>query len=153
MIHYFNIDTNYVLRHKRIISSWINSVILSKYKQLGSINIIFTSDSELLKMNNLYLSHNYKTDVLTFDTSSYGDDFDEPVDVSSNDCISGDIFISVDTVKYNAKYYEQNVTSEMYRVIIHGVLHLLGYNDHSDNEKIAMTEQENLALSKLSFNE
>lgn len=146
MIHYYSHDINFTLKHKRTVSNWIKEIIVSHNRIVGSINFIFTNDSYLLEMNKKYLSHNYYTDVITFDTSSYSD--------SDNSLlISGDVFISVDSVNSNASIYNQSFSNEMYRVIIHAILHLIGFDDLSDSQQKEMTKQENIALSKLLIND
>jgi len=101
--------------------------------QSGDINVIFCSDSYLLKINETYLNHNYFTDIITFD---YVED----------NIISGDLFISLDRIKENADKYADNFFQELYRVVIHGVLHLCGYKDKSESEKIEMRAKENQYL-------
>lgn len=113
---------------------WISNVITFHKKQLGELNYIFCSDEYILDINNQYLKHDYYTDIITFN-------------YVENDVISGDIFISVDTVKSNSDLYNNsNFKEELDRVIIHGVLHLIGFNDKTDSEQLEMTKQENIAL-------
>jgi len=114
----------------------VEYLIIEEGSKEGNLNIIFCSDNYLLKMNKEYLGHNYFTDVITFD-------------YSEENLISGDVFISVDTVKENAKNYEVSFENELFRVIIHGVLHLIGYNDKTDKEQEEMTIKENYYLDKL----
>lgn len=122
-------DLKQKIRHKQ----WIRTYI-KFHKQLpGDLNFIFTSNEQLRLMNREYLNHNYFTDVITFD---YTDD----------NITSGDIFISMDKVKENAKFYEVEDVEELRRVMIHGVLHLLGFKDDSSDEKETMREKENEAL-------
>jgi probable rRNA maturation factor len=116
----------------------MNSVIKRESKQVGAINIIFTSDSEILEINIKYLNHNYFTDVITFN-------------YNESDIIIGDIFISIDRVKFNAKEYSNPFQNELNRVIIHGVLHLIGYNDIDLETKKTMIEKENIYLKLLLF--
>lgn len=146
MIRYYNKETNYCLRHKLKISSWITSVVNNHNFTVGSLNFVFTNDEELLNMNIKFLNHNFHTDVITFDTSDY---FEQRKPSE----ISGDIFISIDTVRFNAKYYSQKMSYELCRVIIHGVLHLMGYDDLTSKDKLEMKEQENLALKTVPLNE
>jgi len=133
MIHYFNEDIIYNLKHKRVVSSWIKQIVESKGFSLGDINVIFTSDAYLLEMNNKYLGHNYYTDIITFD---YCDD----------KIVSGDLFISIDCVKSNSEHYGQTFDNELHRVIIHGVLHLIGFDDHNDDNIKQMRNAEDEAL-------
>ncbi len=116
--------------------NWIKGVIESYESRVGDISFIFCSDSYLLKINQEYLNHDYYTDVITFD---YCD----------GKITSGDIFISVDRIKENASLNNVPYSVELQRIIIHGVLHLLGFHDNSPELKLRMTEAENLALELL----
>ncbi len=105
-------------------------------KKCGDLNIIFCNDKYLLSVNNQYLKHNYYTDIITFD-------------YSDNQVINGDLFISIDSVENNAVKYKTEFMNELSRVIIHGVLHLCGYDDRTEDDKNLMKEKEDLALIKL----
>lgn len=118
--------------------AWIKAVIGEERKKTGDISFIFCSDEYLLRINQQYLEHDYYTDIITFD------------DVSG-DLISGDIFISVDRVRENAEVYGQSFSDELHRIIIHGVLHLLGYKDKEPEQKEIMTGKEDYYLSVRSF--
>ena len=109
-------------------------------KLVGDINIIFCSDDYLYEMNKIYLNHDYYTDVITF-----------PYNIGNK--IEGDIFISIDRVKDNAQIYSTTFDNELSRVIIHGILHLIGFNDKSEEEQKQMREQEDICLKKLNENE
>ncbi len=122
--------------NERVISDWINEIANSYNKTVGDITFIFCSDDKILEINIKYLSHDYYTDIITFD---YSEDF----------LISGDIFISLDTVLSNSQKYNTDYEEELYRVIIHGVLHLCGINDKSEAEQKTMTEAEEIALNIL----
>ena len=117
------------LLHKRWIYQWINS----KEAVCGELAIIFTSNKHIRLINQNYLNHNYFTDVITFD---YGE----------GNTISGDVFISVDQVRINAQAYETEDEEELRRVMIHGVNHLLGFDDSSEEERKFMRQMENEAL-------
>ena len=117
------------LQHKR----WINLWIESQGAACGDISIIFTSNQNLRSINREYLNHNYFTDVITF---YYTD----------GQRVSGDIFISVDQVRINAAQYGTHVMQELRRVMVHGVLHLLGFGDDSSEEKRNMSNLEEDAL-------
>ena len=123
---------------KRETTNWIKSVAATHNKKIGSIAYIFCSDEKILEVNNEYLQHDYYTDIITFN-------------YNEGDIISGDIFISLDTVKSNAEQYNADYREELYRVIIHGVLHLCGVNDKTDEEQEQMTKSENEALSILNI--
>lgn len=135
-IKFFTEDTKFNLRNKNPIKNWVNSVITSVNKETGNINFIFTSDKYLLKINKEYLSHKYYTDIITFN-------------YCENEIISGDIFISIETVKNNSSRFNITIIEELHRVIIHGILHLLGFDDQSDEEKAVMREKENYYLERL----
>ncbi|MBR6250862.1 MAG: rRNA maturation RNase YbeY [Bacteroidales bacterium] len=136
MINFYEEDANAHLRNRRAIKQWIKEVISSYKLSLGNISYIFCSDDYLLNINRQYLSHDYYTDVITFD-------YDE------NDIVSGDIFISVDTVKSNSEQYSVSYNCELYRVIIHGVLHLCGLKDKSPEDAKIMREAEEKSLQLL----
>src|SRR5574344_2660939 len=117
----FSFQTNYPLKSRTKIKQWIKQVIEAKGKKMGNITYIFCDDEYLLEVNKQYLQHDYYTDVITFD-------------YVENDLISGDIFISTDRVRENALAFGSSETEELHRVIIHGVLHLLGLKDKSEKE-------------------
>ncbi len=121
---------------ENIIKSWISKIITGNNSFLGSINYIFCNDDYILDINKQYLNHDYYTDIITFD---YCD----------NKIISGDLFISLDTVLSNSKKFSTTYNQELYRVIIHGILHLLGFKDKSEEEAAEMRNQEELALDLL----
>lgn len=132
--HQQGINTSLIRGEKRKISSWISQIICSEKKTLGNISIIFTGKKELLKMNNSFLSHNFHTDIITFN-------------YNEGSTISGDLFIGVELVTENAIEFNTTPRLELLRVIIHGVFHLTGYNDSTDKEKKQMRIKENIALS------
>lgn len=121
---------------KREITRWIKDVAASYQKTTGEIAFIFCSDDKILEINNQYLQHDYYTDIITFD-------------YSEGDTISGDIFISLDTVKSNSEQYKTDYSDELNRIIIHGILHLCGIDDKGPGEREHMTECENKALKML----
>ena len=137
MIHWFSEDTSFVLKNKRLISNWLKQIASSSDTSVGELSYIFCSDPYLLDINKKYLGHDYYTDIITFDNS---DEF------TAQGLINGDIFISIDTVKLNAEQYGEGFDSELHRVIAHGLLHLLGFDDTSEELQKEMTRQENLAL-------
>lgn len=121
---------------KREISNWIRTVADSYGKSIGDVAYIFCSDEKILEVNNQYLQHDYYTDIITFD-------------YSEDDVVSGDIFISLDTVKSNSEQFGTDYIDELHRIIIHGILHLCGINDKAPGEREHMTECENKALALL----
>jgi len=137
MVKYFRENTRFVFKERRDNNKWIKDVIVSesanvKFKA-GDINIIFCSDEYLLDLNKKYLSHDFYTDIITFDNCS-------------NKIISGDLFISVDRVRENSRTYSSSFDEELHRVIIHGVLHLLGYKDKTKAQSKIMRDKENFYL-------
>ena len=118
------------------VSSWIHRVAESYGKRIGDIAYIFCDDEKILEVNRQFLSHDYYTDIITFD-------------YTVGNTLNGDIFISLDTVKSNAETLAQDPSTEFYRVIIHGILHLCGINDKGTGEREIMEAAEDKALSVL----
>lgn len=135
-INFFNEDVQLPKLGKRKLNSWIKSVILNEGKRPGEISFIFCSDDFLLEVNKKYLNHDYYTDIITFD-------------YVENDIIQGDIFISLVRVKENAMTYNATYENELHRILIHGVLHLVGYKDKLKKDKLLMTEKEEIYLKLL----
>ena len=133
-IRFDNHDKEFKLKNKRKIISWIKRIVSNFSKIPGEISIVLTSDNYILEINNQYLNHNYFTDIITFD-------------YSTETIISGDIFISIDTVFSNSKKFNTSFNEELLRVIIHGILHLVGFKDKSPKERIEMRLNEDLALN------
>lgn len=132
-ISFSTYDITYNLPDKDKIEHWITEVIENKGFRAEEINFLFCSDDYILESNKKFLSHNYTTDIITFD-------------YSTKRKISGDILISIPTVSLNAEHFGVSFFNELLRVMIHGILHLMGLNDHSDKEKEDMRNAENLAL-------
>lgn len=137
-VHFFNEDVEFKLKHKPILRNWISSIIKSESQSLDEINYIFCSDDYLLDINRQYLNHDYYTDIITFDNREGAD---EP--------ILSDIFISVDRIKDNAQNLGIEFSQELYRVLIHGVLHLLGHADKTEQQQADMRKREEASLSLL----
>ena len=133
MIKYFS-STDFVINDKPHITSWIEGVINKESRLLEKLVFNFCSDESLLKINKEFLNHDTLTDVITFD-------------YSSSKAVSGEVFISVDRVRENAKEFHQDFNDEIKRVMIHGVLHLCGYNDKTAKDKTLMSEMENRHLA------
>jgi probable rRNA maturation factor len=123
------------LRNRTNLKKFILSVFKKEDRKLDSLNIIFCSDKEILDINRKWLSHNYYTDIITFELSPKGDP------------VAGDIYISSDRVKENAQNLGVSLKSELHRVIFHGVLHLCGYKDKKFSDQKEMREKENVLLS------
>ena len=119
---------------KRDTSAWIKAVAASYGRKVGEIGYMFVDDEKILEVNREYLGHDYYTDVITFD-------YDE------DETVSGDIVISLDTVRSNAQLFGKTYEEELYRVIIHGILHLCGINDKGPGEREIMEAAENKALA------
>ena len=132
-IQFFTEQTHFTIKNKTQIREWITHMICKHKKIVGEINIIFCSDDYLQKLNEQFLNHDSFTDIITFDF----------VDGKT---INGDIFISVDQMKENAKLFHVKQSVETHRLIIHGILHLLGYKDQTPKDKKTMTAQEDCAL-------
>ena len=146
MIRFEVIDATFNLRRKNAIKNWINEIILSKNRKTGSVNYLFASDEYVLGVNRQYLAHDYYTDIITFDTA----DYEVPQSGKrSDEILSADIVISLDTVLANSATYGSTFSAELYRVMAHGILHLLGFDDHTDAERIQMRNAEDKALNLL----
>lgn len=134
MVAFYFEDTDFKLRHKTRIKEWLRLVAESEVFTLGNISVIFCSDNYILDINQKYLQHDYFTDIITFDYSEGGR-------------ISGDLFISVDSVRENSVEYGTEFEDELHRVIVHGILHLIGYDDHTEDEIKIMRSKEDYYLS------
>ncbi|MCK5839317.1 MAG: rRNA maturation RNase YbeY [Bacteroidales bacterium] len=135
IILFFNEEISYRVNDKRKIREWIRQVVYNWGNRLGEINIILCSDQYLHTLNITYLNHDSYTDILTFNQSD------------NKTIISGDIYISIERIKINAKKYKVRIVDELHRVIIHGVLHLMGGKDRSVAEKKEMRRAEDKCLS------
>lgn len=133
MVNYCLQDIKFPYNRKRSTRRWLNEVAAAEFKSLGDINIIFCSDAYILEINKKYIGHDYYTDIITFD-------------YCIGSILSGDLFISIDTVRDNASFYNSTFDEELHRVIVHGILHLIGYDDKTDNERSVMRSMENRYL-------
>ncbi|MBR1464864.1 MAG: rRNA maturation RNase YbeY [Bacteroidaceae bacterium] len=136
MISYNTQNVSLPKIRRRDTSAWIKAVAASYGKRVGDIAYIFCDDEKILEVNRQYLQHDYYTDIITFD-------------YTEDDLISGDIFISLDTVRSNAEEQHTTYDNELHRVIIHGILHLCGINDKGPGEREIMEAAENKALAML----
>lgn len=134
MILYYYEDVDFVFKNKTLNNRWLRLVAKSEIKRIGDISIIFCSDNYILDINQRYLQHDYFTDIITFD-------------YCEGDKLSGDLFISIDSVKENAMEYGSEFSDELNRVIVHGILHLIGYDDHTEEDIAMMRKKENYYLS------
>lgn len=121
---------------KREVTAWIKAVVAGYDRKVGEVGYLFVDDEKILEVNNEYLGHNYYTDIITFD-------YDE------GNVINGDMVISLDTVRTNAELFGKTYEEELFRVIIHGILHLCGINDKGPGEREIMEAAENKALALL----
>jgi len=128
----YNID-NFSLHDEVRVQKWISNLILSHHKRVGNIGYLFCDDEYLIQVNRTYLNHDTYTDIITFD-------------YVAGDSISGDILISIERVRENAKSFQVLFEQELHRVLAHGVLHLLGQGDRSDEEAAQMRIREEKAL-------
>lgn len=134
-LYFHNQGVTFNLRIKNKIRAWVRSAIQQENKILGEINLIFCTDDYLKQINEQYLQHDYYTDIITFQYSA------SP--------LSGDLFMSLDRIKDNAKHFGVPLKNEVLRVIIHGVLHLCGYTDQKPKEKQQMRQKEDFFLSQM----
>lgn len=134
MITYNAEDVKLPTIKKRETTRWIKKVAATYGRKVGEIGYMFVNDEKILEVNNEYLGHDYYTDVITFD-------------YCEGDILNGDIAISLDTVRTNAEKFGKTYEEELYRVIIHGILHLCGINDKGPGEREIMEENENKALA------
>ena len=126
----------YSFKNKKVIKDWLKTVIQLENKVLGVINVIVVSDEELLDINKKFLKQDYFTDVITFN-------------YNEKDVVSGDIYISLDRINENAKKLKDTPETEFHRVIVHGVLHLLGYDDKTSKQKVQIRSKEDVYLQIL----
>lgn len=137
-IQFFSEEIDFHLQDQERFAQWLISIAHQNDHEIVDLNYIFCSDEYLLKINKQYLDHDYYTDIITFDHSE-----------AAGKTIEGDIFISLDRVRENAMDLAPSFQEELHRVIAHGILHLIGFNDKTDEEKEVMTEKENACLSLL----
>ena len=135
MISYQTFNVKMPSIRRRDVSAWVRRVAADYGKRVGEVAYIFCDDEKILEVNRQYLNHDYYTDIITFD---YCED----------DTISGDLFISLDTVRSNAEAQGTPYDEELHRVIIHGILHLCGINDKGPGERAIMEAAENKALQE-----
>ena len=131
----FHYETDFLLENTESFIRWIKNVILEENKELGEVNYIFCDDKYLLEKNIKYLDHDTLTDIITFN-------------YCEGDIISSDIMISVERVMENSSIFENSFSEELNRVMIHGILHLIGYNDKTDGEKEIIRKKEDYYVNK-----
>jgi len=131
----FHYEIDFEIKDSERTSEWIEQLIIEEGKEMGEITYIFCNDKFLLERNQKYLNHDTLTDIITFD-------------YCQGDIISSDIMISIDRVKENSTIFENSFSDELKRVMSHGILHLIGYNDHNEKDKEVMREKENYYINK-----
>jgi probable rRNA maturation factor len=132
-IHFHEKEASAGIKNKNLLKKWLKDLIVQEQASPGQINIILTSDSNVFELNKKYLSRDYLTDIITFD-------------YTENQVVAGDLFISVTRVLDNSKKLDVSYKQELKRVIVHGVLHLLGYADGNEKEKALMRKMEDHCL-------
>ena len=132
----FELEIEFSLKKRRKIKEWLNAIAFEENNKIENLNFLIVDDKRMIHFNKTYLNHNYPTDIITFNTSE-------------NKKISGDIIISLERVEENAKEYKVELEEELWRVMAHGLLHLLGYNDKNKEEKEKMRKKENYYLNKI----
>ena len=133
MISYFFQDVDFKFNKRKLNNQWLRMVAESEIRRIGDVNIIFCSDNYILDINLKYLRHDYFTDIITFD-------------YCEKNILSGDLFISIDSVRENSVLYNSDFDDELHRVLVHGILHLIGYDDLTDEEQNIMRQKENYYL-------
>ena len=128
-------ETKFQLNNKRNLKKMLHSLASAEAKTIGNLNYIFVDDDQILKINQQYLEHDYYTDIISFD-------------YSEGDIVSGDIYISVDTVLTNADEFKQPFGKEIHRIVFHGILHLCGYKDKKPADKKLMTQKDDYYLNE-----
>lgn len=134
MVSYFFEETDFLFKGKVKNNRWLKLVAESEIRTLGDINIIFCSDNYILDINQRFLGHDYFTDIITFD-------------YCEGEILSGDLFISIDSVRENSVQYGTEFNDELGRVMVHGILHLIGYDDHTAAQQKQMRAKEDYYLS------
>lgn len=124
---------DWAVRSQVEVEKWLGVLSLEYGRRIGHLHYSFVDDAEIVTINQRYLSHNYATDIITFE-------------YSDGNYVSGDIFISLDTVVANSKTFKVTRTDELERVIVHGLLHLMGFNDKDEEERLRMKEEEDKCL-------
>ena len=140
MIVFFNEDIDFKFQHKNLLKKWLKKVAETEGFKMKNLNYIFCSDEYLHKINVEYLEHDTYTDIITFDNSEEESD------------IEGDIFVSIERIKDNSQELKTVFEDEFKRVLVHGLLHLCGYDDHSDEDELMMRNKEDFYIQQFSLN-
>ncbi len=137
MIEFYS-ETHFTIDNTKEISNWISDIVLNENCELGEVTYVFCDDNYLLNLNKQFLNHDTLTDIISFDNSL-------------GKQIHGEIYISIDRVRANAKDFNVSFLDELHRVVIHGILHYCGYNDKSVEDQLKMRSKEDLCLSARKF--
>ena len=135
-INFYEINTKKKIKNRKAITKWVIGILKKNYRSCSQINIILVNDPYLLELNKSYLKSDYLTDIICFNYN-YGE------------YISGDLYISIERVIENSKLFNNSTSLELLRVIIHGVLHLIGFDDKTDLQKANMRNAEDSALAEV----
>ncbi|MDP4183906.1 MAG: rRNA maturation RNase YbeY [Bacteroidota bacterium] len=138
MISFYSEGLSFKLSQSKIVKDWIKETILFYSKKVGDINIIFCNDDYLLSINRQFLNHDYYTDIVTFNNNV-------------GNKINGELYISLDRVNENSMEFGVEKEYELMRVVIHGILHLIGFDDHTDEQELEMRQTEDLHLKNLKY--
>ncbi len=136
-IHFYSDGAESNLKHKAVLKEWLREIIDAEGGVADSLTFVFCTDSKLSEINIKYLKINTLTDVIAFD-------------LSDDEAIQGEIYISVERITENAEIFNNTAGEEMHRIMVHGLLHLLGYTDKDNRQKVVMAAKEDLYLSLLS---
>jgi len=123
------------LKNSSFYANWLKNIVIANNKRVGDLNYIFCSDNHLLKINQDHLNHDYYTDIITFNNSE------------TENLVEADVYVSVDRVKENSSHHLVTFENELSRIMVHGLLHLFGYNDNTDEEQKVMREKEEACIS------
>ena len=134
----FNYQTFYGFRNKKKIKLWLLECIMHLQRTEGNLNYVFCNNKYILEMNKKYLNHDYTTDIITFD-------------YSVENHLHAEFYVSLEQIKENAKQYKTKFDNELHRVLVHGILHLAGYNDKTNKEQMEMRAKEDYYLSLRTF--
>jgi probable rRNA maturation factor len=143
-INFFTQDVNFNLKDKTALRGWISATAKKEGSKIAALNYIFSSDKFLHQLNEQYLHHDNYTDIITFDLGS-------PNSQLPTSNLQGEIFISIERIKENAKVFKTTFKNELHRVMIHGMLHLSGYKDKTKADKTIMRKKEDYYLNLRSF--
>jgi rRNA maturation RNase YbeY len=149
-VYFFFEKKGFTLNKRTLLKAFIEKLFKKEGVPLGSINYIFCSDKKLLEINKTYLKHDYYTDIISFDLSAQGGDRNEKVGLRKNKKLA-EIYISVDRIRENAKMLGVSFNNELHRVIFHGALHICGYKDKKQSDRLTMRKKEDHYLVSWGF--